>query len=178
MRSSDFRLVSATHRQLEEEVAEGRFREDLYFRLKVVEIELPPLRERREDLLPLAEHHLEAKSAQLGLPRPTLTGDAERTLLAYSWPGNVRELENEMVQALLRLDRKRQLDNQHLSHAIRGKTESPLRFASEDFERRFLRDALVRHRGNRTRAARALGVTRQALYKKLRKYGMEFCRAG
>ncbi len=178
VRCSRFRLISASHKRLEEEVAEGRFREDLFFRLKVVEIEIPPLRERREDILPLVKHYLGVKSAQLGLHKPSLALEVEKALLAYSWPGNVRELENEMIQALLRLGKASRLDTAHLSPSLRGKTQSPLRFASQDFEMRFLRDALARHGGNRTRAARSLGVTRQALYKKLRKYGMGLCQTG
>lgn len=173
VRRSDFRLVSATHRRLDEEVAAGRFREDLYFRLKVVEIELPPLRERREDILPVARYFIEAKASQLRLPRASLELEVEKALLAYSWPGNIRELENELVQALLRLGAGGSLRLEHFSPTIRGKTKPPLRFASEDFERRYLRDALARHGGNRTRAARALGLTRQGLYKKLRRHGME-----
>lgn len=174
---SDFRVISATHKRLEEIVREGKFREDLLFRIKVVEIELPPLRERPEDILPLARFFLSMKSTELGLPRAVLTPEAEQALSGYSWPGNVRELENELVRAVLRLGRNEELTREHLSPAVRGKASHPLRFASRDFEKRYLRDALARNGGNRTRTARALGLTRQALYNKLRKHGLTMCPA-
>jgi transcriptional regulator with PAS, ATPase and Fis domain len=173
MRQSDFRLIAATHKNLSAEVKEGRFREDLFFRLKVFEIHIPALRERREDILPLAKHFLSAKGDELGLPKPSLDAGVQEALLAYPWPGNVRELENEIVQALLRIDRGTELRREHLSPSLRGKSRRALRSASQEFERRYLRETLDRHGGNRTRAAHALGLTRQALYKKLRKYGME-----
>jgi DNA-binding NtrC family response regulator len=173
VRKSDFRLIAATNKRLDEEVKAGRFREDLYFRLKVFEINLPALRERREDILPLAKHFLATKADELGLPKTSLEEEAEEALLAYTWPGNVRELENEVVHALLQLGSGTNLRRENFSTAIRGDGGRPLRFASQDFERRYLREVLDRHGGNRTRAARALGLTRQALYKKLRKYGME-----
>jgi DNA-binding NtrC family response regulator len=173
VRKSDFRLIAATHKRLDEEVKAGRFREDLYFRLKVFEIHLPALRERREDILPLAKHFLATKAEELGLPKTSLEEEAEEALLAYTWPGNVRELENEVVHALLQLGSGTNLRRENFSTAIRGGGGRPLRFASQDFEIRYLREVLDRHGGNRTRAARALGLTRQALYKKLRKYGME-----
>jgi DNA-binding NtrC family response regulator len=174
MSISNFRLIAATNKRLEEEVEAGRFRADLYFRLKVVEIHIPPLRERPEDILPLARHLLTVKAGKLGLRKPSMEEEAEEALRSYSWPGNVRELENEIVQALVRLESGTELRKGHFSEMIRGGVRRrPLRFASRDFEIRYLREVLDRHGGNRTRAARALGLTRQALYKKLRKYGME-----
>ncbi len=172
IRRSEFRLISASHKILEDEVAAGRFREDLYFRLKVVELELPPLRERREDILPLVSHVLKSKGRCLGLRQPSVERAAETALVAYDWPGNVRELENEIVQALCGLGQGRKLTIEHLSPKIRGKESSPLRCASRDFEIRYLRAVLTRHGGNRTRAARELGLTRQGLYKKLRRHGL------
>jgi DNA-binding NtrC family response regulator len=173
IRKSDFRLIAATNKRLDEEVEAGRFREDLYFRLKVFEIHIPALRERGEDILPLARHFLTMKAGQLGLPKPSLEEEAEQALRSYSWPGNVRELENEIVQALMCVESETELRRSHFSATLRGDIKRPLRFASQDFEIRYLREVLDRHGGNRTRAARALGLTRQALYKKLRKYGME-----
>jgi DNA-binding NtrC family response regulator len=175
VRESHFRLISATHKRLDEEVKAGRFREDLYFRLKVVEIQIPPLRERREDILLLVKHFLETKAKELQLPIPSLLPDAERAFLAHSWPGNVRELENEIVQVLLRIDGGEILRRDHLSPRIRkdaGDAKAPLRYASQAFERRYLREALARHGGNRTRTAHALGLTRQSLHRKLRKHGI------
>ena len=167
---ADFRLLSATHKRLENAVKEGSFREDLFFRLKVVDIELPALRKRRDDILPLVEYFLTKKSAQLRLARPLVTQGAKRALMAYSWPGNVRELENEIVQSLLRIGQSKFLELNHLSSNIKGRKNSPLRFASSDFEKQYLEDALARHGGNRTRTARFLGLTRQSLYNKLKKH--------
>ncbi len=167
---ADFRLLSATHKRLENAVKEGNFREDLFFRLKVVDIELPALRKRRDDILPLVEYFLNKKSAQLRLARPLVANGAKRALMAYSWPGNVRELENEIVQSLLRLGQSKIVDLEHLSSNIKGRKSSPLRFASSDFEKQYLEEALARHGGNRTRTARFLGLTRQSLYNKLKKH--------
>ena len=167
---ADFRLLSATHKRLENAVKEGTFREDLFFRLKVVDIEIPALRNRRDDILPLVEYFLTKKSAQLRLARPLAAKGAKNALVAYSWPGNVRELENEIVQSLLRLGQSKILELKHLSSNIRGRKSSTLRFASSDFEKQYLEDALARHGGNRTRTARFLGLTRQALYNKLKKH--------
>jgi transcriptional regulator with PAS, ATPase and Fis domain len=169
---ADFRLISASHKRLECAVKEGAFRGDLFFRLKVVNIDLPPLRKRIDDILPLAQHFLMKKSAHLRLAKPALSSDAKRALAAYAWPGNVRELENEMVQSLLRIGESRILEVDHLSSNIRGRKSCPLHFASRDFEKRYLEEALSRHRGNRTRTARFLGLTRQALYNKLKKHGL------
>jgi len=171
-RRSDFRVVSASHKRLEEEVAAGRFREDLFFRLKVVGIELPPLRERAEDVLLLAQNALSRQAGELGLSAPALGPAVERALLAYSWPGNVRELENEMVQALLRRGSEETLAVEHLSPLLAGAKRARLRSACSELERRLLQEALGRHGGNRTRTARELGLTRQALYLKLRRYGL------
>jgi transcriptional regulator with PAS, ATPase and Fis domain len=171
-RRSEFRLISATHKILEDEVVAGRFREDLLFRLKVVDLELPPLRERREDILPLVNHVMKSKGRHMGIRPPSVQPEVEQALLAYNWPGNVRELENEIVQALCGLGQGRKLTLEHLTSKIRGQEVSPLRCASLDFERRYLRTVLTRHGGNRTRAARELGLTRQGLYKKLRKHGL------
>jgi two-component system response regulator HydG len=174
VRKSDFRLITATHKPLKESVKTGKFREDLYFRLKVVEVHMPALRERRDDILPLFKHFLRTKSSELDLPEPECEQDVEKALHAYSWPGNVRELENEIVQALLLIGGGAELRLEHISATIRGEARRPaLRFASQDFERRYLREALAHHGGNRTRTARTLGLTRQTLHKKLRKYGME-----
>ncbi len=171
-RRSDFRLISASHKRLEEEVAAGRFREDLFFRLKVVGIELPPLRERPEDVLLLAQNALSCQARELGLPAPALGPAVERALLAHSWPGNVRELENEMVQALLRRGSEDILAVEHLSPLLAGAKRAGLRSACSELERRLLQEALGRHGGNRTRTARELGLTRQALYLKLRRHGL------
>ena len=171
-RRSDFRLVTATHKELEGEVAAGRFRHDLLFRLSVARIHLPALRERPEDILPLARHFLESCSRRLGVASKHLNPEAERVLLSHSWPGNVRELENELTQALVRSLGSPAIDVDHLSFGKRRAGAGCLRSVSEAFERGLLADALVRSGGNRTRAARALGISRQGLYRKLKRHGM------
>ncbi len=169
---SNFRLVSASHKDLDAEVVAGRFRHDLLFRLRVVQVTLPPLRERPTDILPLARHALREQARILGLPARELAPDAEKALLTHSWPGNVRELENEMVQALVRARVADVVGASHLSAQLRGRVPEGLRGASRDFERRFLSTTLERNGGNRSRAARSLGLSRQGLYRKLKRLGL------
>ena len=171
-RRSDFRLVTATHKELEGEVAAGRFRHDLLFRLSVARIHLPALRERPEDILPLARYFLEARCGRLGVAPKCLTGEAERALASHHWPGNVRELENELTQALVRSIGSQTIDVEHLSFTRRIAGAGRLRTVSDAFEKSLLADALARSGGNRTHAARALGISRQGLYRKLKRHGM------
>ncbi len=171
-RRSDFRLVAATHKDLEGEAAAGRFRHDLRFRLSVARVHLPALRERPEDILPLARHFLDARSKGLGIALKRLTGDAERALLSHYWPGNVRELENELTQALVRALGSPAIDVEHLSFGKRRPGPGCLRSVSEAFEKGLLADALARSGGNRTHAARVLGISRQGLYRKLKRHGI------
>jgi len=171
-RRSDFRLVTATHKDLETEVAAGRFRPDLLFRLSVARIHLPALRERPEDILPLARYFLDARSRQLGVAPKRLTAEAERALASHHWPGNVRELENELTQALVRARSAASIDTEHLSLGKRRPGPCGLRSVSEAFEKGLLADALARSGGNRTHAARSLGISRQGLYRKLKRHGM------
>lgn len=169
---SNFRLLSASHKDLDGEVASGRFRHDLLFRLRVVSVTLPPLRERPVDILPLARHALREQARTLGLPPRELARDAEDALRAYAWPGNVRELDNEMVQALVRARAADAIRAVHLSPHLRAGTMEGLRGAARDFEARLLRTTLERNGGNRTRAARSLGLSRQGLYRKLKRLGL------
>ena len=184
VRRSDFRLVSASHKDLDAEVAAGRFRQDLLFRLRVVQVALPPLRDRPMDIVALAKHYASASARKLGLPPRRLSSGAERALLAYSWPGNVRELENEIVQALVRARTVDAIEDVHFSHRVRDRPGQPgqpgqpgkialgLRHASRDFERRLLEDTLALNAGNRTRTAQSLGLSRQGLYRKLKRLGL------
>jgi len=170
---SNFRLVSASHKNLESEVAAGRFRHDLFFRLCVVPVTLPPLRERPADIVPLARHVLKEKARSLGFTLPReLARDAENALVSYAWPGNVRELENEMVQALVRARAADAVRCVHLSPHLRQRTAAGLRGAARDFEERLLRTTLERNGGNRTRSAQSLGLSRQGLYRKLKRLGL------
>jgi transcriptional regulator with PAS, ATPase and Fis domain len=171
-RRSDFRLVTATHKDLEVEVVAGRFRNDLLFRLSVARIHLPALRERPEDILPLARFFLEARSSQFGVESKRLTREAELALTSHHWPGNVRELENELTQALVRARGSLSIGIEHLTFGGRRPGLGCLRSVSAAFEKGLLADALVRSGGNRTHAARALGISRQGLYRKLKRHGL------
>ena len=182
--SVDVRIVAATHRPLEELVREGRFRADLYYRLCVVQLHLPALRERGSDILMLARHFLRSHAVRYGKPVPTLTGAAEAALLRHPWPGNVRELRNALEQAVL-LGVGEVIDAQHLalsnSHSARA-TEPEQRPAAQapasppttlvEVERAALVQALDRTGWNVSRAARLLGVTRDTLRYRIDKHGL------
>jgi len=183
--SVDFRLIAATNRDLKRLVAEGQFREDLYYRLNVVRIHVPPLRERRADVLPLAEEFLWRHGKGRADASRGFTEEATRLLLAYDYPGNVRELEN-IVQRALVLARSVLITAADLPMPLGGETESgtsllrgaellsrPLGEAVQILEREMIRRALVRCQGNKAEAARLLGITRQLLYTKLKELGIE-----
>jgi DNA-binding NtrC family response regulator len=178
-RSVDVRIVSATNKDLDHEVERGRFRQDLYYRLKIIAVDLPPLRERPEDALLLLNHFLDEFSRSMGRPRPFVSPIALEMLLRYPWPGNVRELQNEIQRCLVMADGGPLILEDYLSPKINpaGETYSQAshRFseAKADFERRFLREALVRCRYHRTRTAAEVGLTRQGLFKLLKKHGIE-----
>jgi DNA-binding NtrC family response regulator len=174
----DVRIVAATHRDLTAEVAARTFREDLFYRLNVIPVHLPPLRDRPDDILPLAAHFLIA-AANLAGPARTLSGDAERRLLAHAWPGNVRELKNAMerVAALARGPLVTADDLAFLTAPRAGVSEIPaalldlpLPQAIEWLERAAIERALQQSAGNRAEAARRLGISRQSLYTKIAAY--------
>src|SRR6185436_9629438 len=175
------RIVAATNRNLEEEVARGRFREDLYYRLKVFPLRLPPLRERRDDISLLAMHFLERYADEIGKPVGGLTQQATELLMAYDWPGNVRELQNEMQRVVIELEPGAFATPELLSPRIRqveglvvraGATKGTLKDMMEAVEKFFLIEALRDHGNNKTNAAKTLGITREGLHKKLRQYGI------
>lgn len=167
-REIDFRLVSATNRDLEEEIAAGRFRLDLYYRIAVVTIEVPPLRERGEDVLPLARRVLRSTT-----PEPKhLSPSAESLLLGHRWPGNVRELRNAMQRAVILAPGDRILP-EHLPPSIRrmeSVAEDRPETTLEEIECRAILDALDRCDGNRTQAAKELGISRRKLLYRLKEY--------
>jgi DNA-binding NtrC family response regulator len=175
----DVRVISATNRDLARCVEEGSFRQDLYYRLNVFPITLPPLRARVEDVVPLARAAL-AQRASEGAPQ-SISADAERLLETYTWPGNVRELENEVARVAAGSAGSPELTASMLSPQIRGshpglpaeRTSEDLRRTMARFEAWVLRRALDQHGGRRIATARALGITREALYKKLRRHGMQ-----
>jgi two-component system nitrogen regulation response regulator NtrX len=176
--ASDARVLAATNKNLLEEIRRGSFREDLYFRLAVVPIPVPPLRDRPEDIPLLAAHFLHEASARFGRKPKSLSSAAIEALQAYRWPGNVRELKN-LIERLMILSPADEIRREDLPAEMRdGVAEAippgaPLREARDDFERRYILAALKRHRGNVSRAAEALDLERSNLYRKLRAYGIE-----
>jgi transcriptional regulator with PAS, ATPase and Fis domain len=181
-RKVDVRLVAATNRDLRFEVKSGRFREDLYYRLAVFPIAVPPLRARSEDILPLAEHFLALHGAREGKPGCRLSRDAARLLLSYAWPGNVRELENEVQRALALAEAGQLLERELLSPRLLGVLEpieanvvegETLRESMGRIEAWLIRRTLERAGGRRAESARRLGITREGLYKKMKRFGIE-----
>ena len=178
-RSVDVRLVAATARDLESDVAEGKFRADLYYRINVVRIHLPALRERSEDIPELVRHFVDRFNRRLGLHVTGLSAGAMRALVDYPWPGNVRELENVVERAMVLTDGP-QLDVEQLpalaTPAPRPDGASPLDLSvkrrTEELERVLIKEALERTRGNRTRAAKLLDLSHRALLYKIRDYGL------
>ncbi|MFO1283289.1 MAG: sigma-54 dependent transcriptional regulator [Burkholderiales bacterium] len=178
-RQVDVRVVSATHRSLEELVAQGRFRADLLFRLRIVELHVPPLRDRGEDILIIARHLLQRLAPRYGRAVPTLTRDAERAMLAHAWPGNVRELRNVLEQAIL-LAPSQTIGPESLrlaSPSSRPAAAAPATSPAPggtlgDVERAMLAEALERTQWNVSRAAQRLGVSRDTLRYRIAKYGM------
>jgi DNA-binding NtrC family response regulator len=172
----DVRLIAASNRDLEAEVRAGRFRSDLYYRLNVVHIELPPLSARREDIPLLVEHFLERFSRQYRVAPRRLAAEAMERLRTYAWPGNVRELQNVIERAFaLAVADTITLDD--LPAALRGGAPPPPLDPDavptlEDAERRLFAAALRKSGGNKNEAARLLGIDRQRLYRKIEKYGL------
>jgi len=186
-RKVDVRFVFATNRDLQDLVKRGRFREDLYYRINGVRLHVPALRHRKEDIVPLANHFLDGggegrQGSQANGPTPAISFGAMRRMLAYHWPGNVRELKNEMERLLALHAGERMIAPEmlspHVADARGGATGIPgargsgLPGAVQALERRMIESALDEYSGNRTRAARALGITRQGLLKKLKRYRM------
>jgi two-component system response regulator HupR/HoxA len=179
-RKVDVRVVTATNRPLADMVAEGTFREDLYYRLNLVTIKLPPLRERREDIPLLAEHFLVRNGARNNY-RPSLRADTIKILSEYRWPGNIRELENEIERAMLMAGGVDEIEPSHLSTHVRDGALAPrkaggvvgsLKVAVEELERAMIASALEQTGGNKSEAARILGIARSNLIAKAQSYGL------
>lgn len=173
----DARLIALTNTDLPAAVAAGRFREDLFFRLNVVPIALPPLRQRPADILPLAEHFLGTLGRIRGRPSATFGETARRALAAYSWPGNVRELRNAIERALV-FSNGDTLGPEHFPEPVQaassGVVISPGNFRSlEEIEREAIAATLEGTRYRITRAAEILGISRKTLLEKRKKYGMK-----
>ena len=174
-RTVDVRVVAATHRDLAEEVRAGRFREDLYYRLVVVHLRIPPLRERPEDVKVLARHFLERFAARFGVSPLRVPDALYDRLAAHAWPGNVRELENA-VEGLVALSPPEGLDLSLLPGAGGGAAAAGAPLSLKDrvqaYERGLVVEALREARGNRSEAARRLGISRVTLHDKLRRHGL------
>jgi DNA-binding NtrC family response regulator len=174
----DVRIIAATNRDLEQEIRRGTFRSDLYYRLNVISLHLPPLRERPEDVALLAEHFLHALAEDKGGTTRTLTPDALSALQAYEWPGNVRELENALERAAI-LSKGDAVDVDALPSRITNPESAPLvserphtNPTLELIERAYILWVLQAEGGNKARAAEVLGIDPSTLYRKLNRYGM------
>jgi two-component system response regulator AtoC len=182
----DVRVLAATNKDLAALVSAGRFREDLYYRLNVVQERLPPLRERVEEIGALAERFLERHAARFGLPPRRLSPRAQELLQRYRWPGNVRELENALERALV-LSEEEEIEPHALPEAVQlagakdaeplpaalGPDDLSVKRAQRVLEADLIRRALERTGGNRTKAAELLELSPRALLYKIREYGLE-----
>jgi len=178
----DVRIICATNKSLEKEVQGGRFREDLFYRLMVFPITLPPLRERREDIPLLAQHFLQRYTTEMRKAVAGLGQEALNQLCTYHWPGNIRELENEIQRLVIQVDDGEIVGPEHLSPQIRrvenlvervAPPKGTLKEMMEHVERWLLTQALKEHGNNKTQTAAALGITREGLHKKLSKYTID-----
>jgi transcriptional regulator with PAS, ATPase and Fis domain len=176
----DVRIIAATNKNLEHEIREGRFREDLYYRIKVFEIELPALRERPEDIPLLSRHFLDKFAAQKGCGPYELSEEALECLQNYHWPGNIRQLRNAMEYAVTMAEGERitpdelPAEMRRLEYSVRS-IRSPAASLSpvEQAEARWIRDVLAKHRFDLGAAARELNMNRSSIYRKIKKYGMD-----
>jgi DNA-binding NtrC family response regulator len=185
-RPVDVRVIAATNKDLEKESREGRFREDLYWRLNVVHVRLPPLRERRADLPILIDHFVDRFNRELGLAVTSIAPDARQLLCEYPWPGNVRELENTICRSMI-LCEGDTLTASDLPGRVRGEPAEgtvprsdlsrlsladAVAEATERLERMMILSRLAEHRGSRTATAESLGISRKTLFNKMRQYGL------
>ncbi len=170
----DFRVVCATNRDLEEAVREGTFRQDLYYRINVFQIDIPPLRERREDIMPIAEHFLKKFAAAMGRRVTGFSPEARELLMQYDWPGNVRELANAVERALV-VCHEGEIKPEFLPIRPQGSASEPEPddLSLQAVERRHILKVLELEDFNITHAAKRLGIDRVTLYNKMRKYGIE-----
>ncbi|MDP1991991.1 MAG: sigma-54 dependent transcriptional regulator [Syntrophales bacterium] len=175
----DIRVIAATNKDLPKEVREGRFREDLYYRLNVVPITMPPLRERKEDIPPLADHFLAVYREKNRKPLKGISGKALDLLVRYDWPGNIRELENCIERAVImaREEMITPVDFPPQIQRLSGEGEKegsaiPYGMSLAEMERELIVKTLAETGGNRTRAAEVLGINRRTLQNKLREYGL------
>jgi transcriptional regulator with PAS, ATPase and Fis domain len=177
---ADFRVIAATNRPIASALAENRLRADLYYRLNTFQIEIPPLRERKEDIPPLVSTFLKRFATELGKPEPEIAPEAFQKLLDYSWPGNVRELQNAMEYAVV-LARKEKISVKELPTEVQlpAALQQVERNANggvqnlDDMERNAIIQALAQCHGNKKKAAQVLGIQRPTLYNKMKRYAIE-----
>ncbi len=175
------RLISATHRDLADAIAEGQFRQDLYHRLKVVSVKIPPLRERREDIPLLIDHFLKEFTVSHGKTIKAITPAVRKVLAAYSWPGNVRELKNT-IESMVVIDTDGLIDVDDLTEDLQVATttvrrdgptgiDSLVGKSLEEIEKNYIAETLKMTNGNREEASRILGIGERTLYRKIKEYG-------
>lgn len=176
----DVRVISATNLDLEKEVKKGNFREDLFYRLNVIPVVLPPLRERREDILPLVRHFIEKNCTEMKRPRMTISNEALHTLESYSWPGNVRQLEN-MVERIVALSEDERIMLSDIPGNIRDEVLTTVSEQGVDLvktvneiEKKMICDALALAKGVKAKAAGMLGLNRTTLVEKMRRLGIDW----
>jgi len=168
----DVRVIAATNKDLSKSLASGSFREDLYYRINVFPIHLPPLRERREDILPLAEHFLKSLSVRIGKSVPSISPEARDVLRSYDWPGNARELANALERALI-VSQAGVIDIEDLP--LKPESESAILGRPgllAQVERAAILESLTRNSGDRKRAADELGISLRTLQYRLKEYGI------
>ena len=176
----DVRIIAATNKDLENEVKRNRFRRDLYYRLEVIRITLPPLRERQEDILLLAEKLIEKHCIRLNKPSVKMTPEVKRAFMEYAWPGNVRELQNVIERVLLLcsgdtvtydLVAEYLGDNDISDQEFPVQSEESIDF-EPDSKKQLLMDYLLKYKYNKTEVAKAMGISRRTLYKYLKDFGL------
>ncbi len=178
-RKADVRIIAATNKDLEAEVKKGNFRDDLYFRLNVIKLVIPPLRERKEDILPLFKFFMNYFNEQFKKNFLHLSEEAEEILLSYPWPGNIRELRNT-VERIILLEKGDTIDRRHLAFLSEREEKvdfkpviPPQGIVLEEIEKRYILEALRMKRGNKMQAAKILGISRSALLYRMEKYGIK-----
>jgi two-component system response regulator HupR/HoxA len=182
VRKSNVRVVAATNRDLTDMVKKGTFREDLFYRLNVINLTVPPLRDRKDDIKLLVDAFLASNAKSSSKPIKAVRADCMEVLMNYDWPGNVRELENEIERLCVLNGDDRDITAEYISPRITSlvkagqtgvKYSGSLKGTMEEVERQMITEGLVKHRFNRSRLAKDLGMSRASLISKISKYGLD-----